>query len=30
MWTHTNTRKDKFDMFPQPELLDIFLLGCKI
>ena len=21
--THTNTRKDKFDMFPQPELLDM-------
>ena len=21
--THTNTRKDKFDMFPQPELLDL-------
>ena len=25
MWTHTNTRKDKFDMFPQPELLDMLL-----
>lgn len=23
MWTHTNTRKDKFDMFPQPELLNM-------
>jgi len=23
VWTHTNTRKDKFDMFPQPELLDM-------
>jgi hypothetical protein len=23
MWTHTNTRKDKFDMFPQQELLDM-------
>jgi hypothetical protein len=25
MWTHTNTRKDKFDMFPQPELLDMLV-----
>lgn len=25
MWTHTNTRKDKFDMFPQKELLDMLL-----
>jgi len=25
MWTHTNTRKDKFDMFPQPELIDMLL-----
>jgi len=24
-WTHTNTRKDKFDMFPQPELLDMLV-----
>ena len=23
VWTHTNTRKDKFDMFPQQELLDM-------
>ena len=23
VWTHTNTRKDKSDMFPQPELLDM-------
>jgi hypothetical protein len=23
MWTHTNTREDKFDLFPQPELLDM-------
>ena len=23
IWTHTNTRKDKFDMFPQQELLDM-------
>ena len=23
LWTHTNTRKDKFDMFPQEELLDM-------
>lgn len=23
--THTNTRKDKWDMFPQPELLDMLL-----
>ena len=25
LWTHTNTRKDKFDMFPQQELLDMLL-----
>ena len=25
MWTHTNTRKDKFDMFPQQELIDMLL-----
>ena len=25
MWTHTNTRKDKFDMFPQHELLDMLV-----
>lgn len=25
MWTHTNTRKDKFDMFPQQELLDMLV-----
>ena len=25
MWTHTNTRKDKFDLFPQPELIDMLL-----
>lgn len=25
MWTHTNTRKDKVDMFPQPELVDMLL-----
>ena len=24
LWTHTNTRKDKTDMFPQPELMDMF------
>jgi len=23
VWSHTNTRKDKFDMFPQPELMDM-------
>jgi len=23
MWTHTNTRKDKFDCFPQPDLVDM-------
>ena len=23
LWTHTNTRKDKFDMFPQDELLNM-------
>jgi len=25
MWTHTNTRKDKTDMFPQQELIDMLL-----
>lgn len=25
LWTHTNTRKDKFDMFPQQELLDMLM-----
>ncbi len=25
MWTHTNTRTDKFDMFPQQELIDMLL-----
>ena len=25
LWTHTNTRKDKFDMFPQQELIDMLL-----
>jgi hypothetical protein len=25
MWSHTNTRKDKFDMFPQPELIEMLL-----
>lgn len=25
MWTHTNTRKDKVDMFPQSELLDMLV-----
>ena len=24
-WTHTNIRKDKFDMFPQQELLDMLV-----
>jgi hypothetical protein len=23
LWTHTNTRKDKFDCFPQPELVEM-------
>lgn len=23
MWTHANIRKDKFDLFPQPELIDM-------
>ena len=23
VWTHTNTRRDKFDMFPQDELLEM-------
>jgi len=25
MWTHTNTRKDKFDLFPQPSLIDMLV-----
>lgn len=25
MWTHTNTRKDKSDMFPQQEVIDMLL-----
>ena len=25
LWTHTNTRKDKFDCFPQEELLDMLI-----
>ena len=25
LWTHTNTRKDKYDMFPQQELIDMLL-----
>jgi hypothetical protein len=25
VWTHTNTREDKFDMFPQQELLDMLV-----
>ena len=25
MWTHTNTRKDKTDLFPQPNLMDMLL-----
>ena len=25
LWTHTNTRKDKFDMSPQPELLEMLI-----
>jgi hypothetical protein len=25
LWTHTNTRKDKTDMFPQQELLDLLI-----
>ena len=25
LWTHTNTRKDKSDMFPQKELIDMLL-----
>ena len=25
VWTHANTRKDKFDMFPQQELLDMLV-----
>lgn len=25
MWLHVNTRKDKYDLFPQQELIDMFL-----
>lgn len=25
VWTHTNTRKDKFDLFPQQELMDMLV-----
>lgn len=25
LWTHTNTRKDKVDMFPQKELMDMLI-----
>jgi len=25
LWTHTSVRKDKVDMFPQPELIDMLL-----
>ena len=25
LWTHTNVRKDKVDLFPQPELIDMLL-----
>ena len=25
MWTHSNTRKDKFDLSPQPNLIDMLL-----
>lgn len=25
MWTHTNTRKDKFDLFPQESLIEMLL-----
>lgn len=25
MWTHANTRKDKFDLFPQADLIDMLL-----
>lgn len=25
MWAHANTRKDKFDLFPQPNLMDMLL-----
>jgi len=25
MWTHANVRKDKFDLFPQPNLIDMLL-----
>jgi hypothetical protein len=23
LWSHTNVRKDKFDCFPQPELVEM-------
>jgi len=25
MWTHANIRKDKFDLFPQPDLIDMLV-----
>jgi hypothetical protein len=25
LWSHTNCRTTKFDMFPQPELIDMLL-----
>jgi hypothetical protein len=25
MWSHTNTRKDKTDLFPQKELIDMLM-----
>ena len=25
LWSHTNCRSTKFDMFPQPELIDMLL-----
>jgi len=25
MWTHTNTRRDKYDLFPQPNLMDMLV-----
>jgi len=25
MWTHANVRKDKYDLFPQPNLIDMLL-----
>ncbi len=25
MWTHTNTRRDKFDLSPQPKLMEMLL-----